>query len=252
MKTITYNPETHVLVPREPSEEMIKAGKDVFCDLSDCSEEAESNDYRNVFKGMLAAAPQPEPNPNWCAGCSPDNCSGCGAEPVDSEPAMWVMKHIRSGDLAQAKPNQKALHPYMLSDAFPRYTTPQPDRTAELEQLRTRIAELEALLKEAYSDADEVLRPRVGELEKQRDELKLDLLISYGEAAELSGKVAELKAALKVARDSIDEFLVANDPTEFGCACDLSVGYLCGPCHADMQQQPLKIALAKINEVLKP
>lgn len=45
---------------------------------------------------------------------------------------------------------------------------------------------------------------------------------------------------------------VANDPTEFGCACDLSVGYLCGPCHADMQQEPLKIALAKINEVLKP
>ena len=90
MKTITYNPETHVLVPREP-------------------------------------------NPNWCAGCSPDNCSGCGTEPVESEPAMWVMKHIRSGDLAQAKPNQKALHPYMWSDAFPRYTTPQPDRTAELE-----------------------------------------------------------------------------------------------------------------------
>ena len=51
MKTITYNPETHVLVPREL-------------------------------------------NPNWCAGCSPDNCSGCGAEPVDGEPAMWVMKHI--------------------------------------------------------------------------------------------------------------------------------------------------------------
>ena len=43
----------------------------------------------------------------------------------------------------------------------------------------------------------------------------------------------------------------ANDPTEFGCACDLSVGYLCGPCHADKQQQPLKCALAKINEVLK-
>ena len=63
-------------------------------------------------------------------------------------------------------------------------------------------------------------------------------------------RTAELEAALKVARDGIDKFLVANDPTEFGCACDLSVGYLCGPCHADMQQQPLKIALAKINEVL--
>ena len=110
-------------------------------------------------------------------------------EPVESEPAMWVMKHIRSGDLAQAKPNQKALHQRMWSQAHI-YTTPQPDR------------------------------------------------------------VAELEAALKVARDGIDEFLVANDPTEFGCACDLSVGYLCGPCHADKQQQPLKSALAKINEVL--
>ena len=62
----------------------------------------------------------------------------------------------------------------------------------------------------------------------------------------------KLEAALKVARDGIDEFLVANDPTEFGCACDLSVGYLCGPCHADKQQQQLlESALAKINEVLK-
>lgn len=148
MKTITYNPETHVLVPREP-------------------------------------------NPNWCAGCSPDNCSGCGAEPVDSEPAMWVMKHIRSGDLAQAKPNQKALHSRMWSQEQ-LYTTPQPDR------------------------------------------------------------VAELEAALKVARDGINKFLVAKNSTEFDCACDLSVGYLCGPCHADKQQQQLlESALAKINEVLR-
>ena len=135
-----------------------------------CGGSQHGADIDQVWNAFIAAAPQPEP--------------------VDSEPAMWVMKHIRSGDLAQAKPNQKALHPYMWSDAFPPYTAPQPDRTAELE------------------------------------------------------------AALKVARDGIDEFLVANDPTEFGCACDLSVGYLCGPCHADMQQEPLKIALAKINEVL--
>ena len=73
-----------------------------------------------------------ENNHQWCVGCSPDNCSGCGAEPVDSEPAMWVMKHIRSGDLAQAKPNQKARHPRMWSQAH-LYTTPQPDRVAELE-----------------------------------------------------------------------------------------------------------------------
>ena len=186
MKTITYNPETHALVPREPSDEMLR--KAIKIDLGkDCDEKGICI---NLYQVMLAAAPQPLPNHNWCAGCSPDNCSGCGAEPVESEPAMWVMKHIRSGDLAQAKPNQKALHPRMWSQAH-LYTTPQPDR------------------------------------------------------------VAELEAALKVARDGIDKFLVANDPTEFGCACDLSVGYLCGPCHADMQQQPLKSAIAKINEVLK-
>ena len=46
---------------------------------------------------------------------------------------------------------------------------------------------------------------------------------------------------------------VANDPTEFGCACDLSVGYLCGPCHADMQHHDEDhcAAITKIDEVLK-
>ena len=132
MKTITYNPETHVLVPREPTEEMFAAANKIDDEMY-CGGSQHGADIDQVYCAMLAAAPQPEPNHNWCAGCSPDNCSGCGAEPVDSEPAMWVMKHIRSGDLAQAKPNQKALHPYMWSDAFPRYTTPQPDRVAELE-----------------------------------------------------------------------------------------------------------------------
>ena len=102
MKTITYNPETHALVPREPSDEMLR--KAIKIDLGkDCDEKGICI---SLYQVMLAAAPQPEPNPNWCAGCSPDNCSCCGAEPVA-------------------------------------YTTPQPDRTAELEQLRQRVAELE-------------------------------------------------------------------------------------------------------------
>ena len=85
MKTITYNPETHVLVPREPSQGMIDAMPPV-----------EEIGYWAMYEAAIAAAPQPEPNHNWCAGCSPDNCPGCGTEPVA-------------------------------------YTTPQPDRTAELE-----------------------------------------------------------------------------------------------------------------------
>ena len=131
MKTITYNPFALAIVPLEPTRDMDIAGT------------------------------QPHPNHNWCAGCSPDNCSGCGAEPVDSEPAMWVMKHIRSGDLAQAKPNQKALHPYMWSDAFPLHTTPQPDRVAELEAaLRVAKAALEyyvPMIKQGDSPAEEAI-----------------------------------------------------------------------------------------------
>ena len=146
MKTITYNPETHVLVPREPSQGMIDAMPPV-----------EEIGYWAMYEAAIAAAPQPEPNHNWCAGCSPDNCSGCGAEPVESEPAMWVMKHIRSGDLAQAKPNQKALHPYMWSDVFPLYTTPQPDRTAELEAALKMAREALANCAADYLHADSVL-----------------------------------------------------------------------------------------------
>lgn len=45
------------------------------------------------------------------------------------------------------------------------------NKNIEIEQLRQRVAELEILLAEAYADSDEVLRPRVAELEKERDEL---------------------------------------------------------------------------------
>ena len=137
-----------------------------------------------------AYATAAEPNRNWCAGCSPDNCSGCGAAPV----YQVCMADSVSLSGAWIDVDKQTYHDAGLYKEYKLrslYTTPQPDRTAELE------------------------------------------------------------AALKVARDGIDEFLVANDPTKFDCACDLSVGYLCGPCHADMQQEPLKIALAKINEVLK-
>lgn len=45
-------------------------------------------------------------------------------------------------------------------------------------------------------------------------------------------------------RDAVEFYLAANDPSEFGCACDPSVGHLCGPCHAHKQQTPLRQALA--------
>ena len=163
IKTITYNPETHVLVPREPSEEMLQAA------TADSCWEDMNPPPSVAYRSMLAAAPKPEP--------------------VESEPVAYYSAHYKT---PTGTKEFHGLAENPLPAGTKLYTTPQPDRTAELE------------------------------------------------------------AALKVARDGIDKFLVANDPTEFGCACDLSVGYLCGPCHADKQQEPLKIALAKINEVLKP
>ena len=180
----------------------------------------------------------------------------------------------------------------MWSDAFLGYTTPQPDRVAELEQLHQRVAELEkerdelklvvsahadffsrtqsemADLKESVEclsatndflagkrDENIILKAAVKQLTAERDaaitNLRVEQIAHLSLTDLLEKENVQLKSALKVARDGIDEFLVANDPTEFGCACDLSVGYLCGPCHADKQQQPLKSALAKINEVLK-
>ena len=130
----------------------------------------------------------------------------------------------------------------------------------------------------ASRDSFEQLRQRVAELEKERDAALETIkqqhrihveLVEEKEVAEAKAdeeqkhsckmayqrdianvEITTLKAALKVARDGIDEFLVANDPTEFGCVCGPSVDYLCGPCHTYKQQQPLKSALAKINEVL--
>ena len=171
MKTITYNPETHVLVPREPTRAMFDAAL-AFDDNKPLNDWGivVSHTYEETYSAMLAAAPQPEQVESepvgWKHDCAAlcandielwiDRCPHCGkprhnhpptddellnkAEQVESEPAMWLMKHIRSGDLAQAKPNQKALRPYMWSDAFPRYTTPQPDRTAELAALKAENA----------------------------------------------------------------------------------------------------------------
>lgn len=201
MKTITYNPETQVLVPREPSQDMIDAMPPV-----------EEIGYWAMYEAAIAAAPQPEQvdvgSVGWKHDCAAlcandielwiDRCPHCGkprhnhpptddellnkAEQVESEPFGYY-ENGRFSVITDGGPDK-----YRERKGYQGaiYTTPQPDRTAELE------------------------------------------------------------AALKVARDGIDKFLVANDPTEFGCACDLSVGYLCGPCHADK----LRAELAAKDEVI--
>lgn len=67
------------------------------------------------------------------------------------------------------------------------------------------------------------MEQRIAELEKQLAANKID------------ERIEKLTAQVGVLRDGIEAYLAANDPSEFGCACDPSVGYLCGPCFADKQ-----------------
>ncbi len=62
MKTITYNPETHALVPREPTRAMCDAAL-AFDDNKPLNDWGKivPNTYEETYSAMLAAAPQPEP-----------------------------------------------------------------------------------------------------------------------------------------------------------------------------------------------
>lgn len=166
MKTITYNPETHVIAPRD----LIADAKQIFCSDVEPNTNGNCLDVIEWFSAMIAAAPQPEPNHNWCAGCSPDNCSGCGAEPV-----AYIFK-----------PNNELLWPHEVDqnvfavdpdDYDKLYTLPQPDRTAELTEA---LAEVSAY----QSDIDTVTQHNI--------ELQLETIA--------------LKSALNVARDALIEY----------------------------------------------
>ena len=79
-----------------------------------------------------AYATAAEPNRNWCAGCSPDNCSGCGTEPV----YQVCMADSVSLSGAWIDVDKQTYHDAGLCKEYKLrtlYTTPKPDRTAELE-----------------------------------------------------------------------------------------------------------------------
>ena len=63
MKTITYNPETHVLVPREPTLAMYAAAL-AFDDNKPLNDWGKivSITYEETYSAMISAATQPEPN----------------------------------------------------------------------------------------------------------------------------------------------------------------------------------------------
>ena len=124
MKTITYNPETHVLVARTATGVMQAAMEALW----------EAGSYVDLAKRewaaaiAIAAAPQPEPvesepviieEPNYHF-----EAIGCGLEDrniTDRYEAMHYGWDCAISRMFEQIPDE------------PLYTTPQPDRTAELE-----------------------------------------------------------------------------------------------------------------------
>ena len=103
MKTITYNPETHVLVPIEPSEDMFRSMTDGFISINGDNR----SQFNSGYYSMIAAAPQPEP--------------------VESEPvAEHELQDIRCECCGYMTYHREHI-------GCIRSSTPQPDRTAELE-----------------------------------------------------------------------------------------------------------------------
>lgn len=227
MKTITYNPKTHVLVPREPSEEMCDAA------TADSCWENMNPPPSTAYRLMIAAAPQPEqveskPVPDFrgyaALGTGQYLLNACPAtEDLPAELVISIATEEEKagrviGDLKDVEPGTE-IDPSSMAVRLAFFSVSGLDA---LEQ------QLRILREESFPNTTP--QPdRVAELEAETTKLKLDLLTSYGEAEELSGKVAELEKALRVAREAL-----AN------CAAD----YL----HADSVLTDS--ALAKINEVL--
>ena len=97
MKTITYNPETHALVPREPSEEMIQRGCLSQSETAHPTYESWWDSHssgiserirlylKKVYQDMLAAAQQPEPVDVGSVGWKHD-CAALCANDIE----LWI------------------------------------------------------------------------------------------------------------------------------------------------------------------
>ena len=101
---------------------------------------------------------------------------------------------------------------------------------AEVERLKADKATAVEKMHESANQFVEFMHGPHSQVATERDELRQQLAISQLEAKRL--------------RESVDQYLIEHDPSNFDCACDLSVGYLCGPCFAHKQQTVAQEALS--------
>lgn len=197
MKTITYNPETHVLVPREPGLDITEPGWEAV----DWEDIRSPSQLYLVWKAMLAAAPQPEP--------------------VESEPVPDFRGYAALGTgqyLLNACPATEDL----LAELVISIATEEEKAGRVIGDLKdvepgTEIDPSSMAVRLAFFSGS-----GLDALEQQLRVLREE---SFPNTTPQPDRVAELEAALKVARDGIDKFLVANDPTEFAvrATCQLAI-----------------------------
>ena len=83
--------------------------------------------------------------------------------------------------------------------------------------------------------------------ETERPIVSLEFLAA-NEIESLRQQLAECQATNLQMRGLVDQFLVENDTTEFGCACHPGEGYTCGTCRTFDRQLPLRQAIALPND----
>ena len=125
----------------------------------------------------------------------------------------------------------------------------QEERIAYLAANCRGLGEARATL-ESERAANEQLTERVAELEFSWAGCSQQLKDACADLDEAEKRIAAQTDALVKARALIDAFLIANDPSEFGCACHPGESYICGPCQTDKRQIGLRKALAAIDAAL--
>ena len=237
MKTVTYNPETHALVPREPTDEMLKhfAGVPIG-HLHPSKQAAEFSAY----KTMIAAAPQPEPVESELFGTvlvnresgevvmfySPDMVPDISAikdcfelvdlfatpqpEPVDVGPVAWIAgtpphPYDKEWFIAKLDNGQKVVLKALPEEYSYDFRTADDTYYKSYRVKQWMQFPDSEFVPFTHPPADDELR-RVAELEDQIAVLQeqIDLQIPAGVMVAQMKRIAELEAALKVARDAIN------------------------------------------------
>ena len=100
---------------------LIAAGWRDTCDAQWVGIEAALPELRAILAAAPTAPMQPYPNHNWCVGCTPDECSGCGTAPAAPEQQSTIPTNVADAYAKYKAANVAALKE--LGEQFPQGAT---------------------------------------------------------------------------------------------------------------------------------